>query len=325
MAENESGTSRWTVQVELGKPAGGAEVGPDRVLESMTGFGAARREQAGRAAAVEVRSLNNRYLKVVVRGDEPYPMYEAEIERVVRRYVRRGTITVHISVERPLLGLTAWPVDTLKTQLLHLRSVCQQADCPEAFPHLAGTLLLLPGVLGKTAHVGTPPSEEWTLVEATLEAALEQLGTMRRCEGRAMADELLRLHQRLNQELNQIQQRLPQVKTEYAQRLRERVRQALQEVEVTVEETHLLREIALFAERSDVTEEVARLQAHLDQFASLVQDGAEVGRKLEFLVQEMGREANTLGAKAADVLVSRHVVEIKALLEKARELVQNVE
>lgn len=291
----------------------------------MTGFGAARQELSGRAAAVEILSLNNRFLKVVVRGDDPYPMYEAEIERVVRRWVRRGTITVHITVERPAIPALRWPADTLRACLLELRQICQSAGCPEAFPHLSSGLLLLPGLVTTSPYLGTPPVDEWSLVESTLEMALERLCAMRQREGQAMAEDLLHIHQQLHAELARVQQRLPQVKENHQQRLRERIRQLLGEAPATIEEAHLLREVVLLAERSDVGEEVARLQAHLDQFTELVRQGQEAGRKLEFLVQEMGRETNTLGAKVADVIVSRHVVEIKALLEKARELVQNIE
>jgi uncharacterized protein (TIGR00255 family) len=113
---------------------------------------------------------------------------------------------------------------------------------------------------------------------------------------------------------------------EYRSRLLERVRQAVAEAGVTLEPDHLIREVALFADRTDVAEEMARLAAHLDSFAELVRTGAEgAGRRLEFVVQEMGREVNTLGSKAGDVSISRHVVEMKATLEKIRELVQNVE
>lgn len=304
-----------------GTPAGG---GVDGVLQSMTGFGAARQDGTGRRVAVEVRSLNNRYLKVVVRGDDPYPMFEAEVERVVRQWVRRGTITVHISVERPPTSWR-WPEETLVAHLQQLRQICQKADCPEVFPHLTAGLLLLPGLASPTPYYGTPTDEEWRLVHTTLEQALDRLVAMRQREGQAMAEELLRLHSRLGEELRQVQQRLPHIKEDYHHRLRERMRQLLAGVEAALDENALLREAALFAERSDVSEEIARLQSHLHQFAELVHGGDEVGRKLEFLVQEMGREANTLGAKAADADVSRHVVEIKALLEKARELVQNVE
>jgi uncharacterized protein (TIGR00255 family) len=291
----------------------------------MTGFGAARQEKDQQRVAVEVRSLNNRYLKVVVRGDEPYPMFEAEVERVVRQRIRRGTITVHINVERPVSTSVRWPVELLAAHLQQLRQICQTAGCPEAFPHLSAGLLLLPGLTPSLPRSGPPPAQEWELVQGTLEQALEQLVMMRQREGEAMARELQRLQQLVRQELAAIAHRLPQVQVEYHQRLRERLRHWLADEDIPLDEAAVLREVALLIERSDVSEELARLQSHLQQFAEIVHSGEEVGRKLEFLVQEMGREANTLGAKAADVEVSRHVVAIKTLLEKMRELVQNVE
>ncbi len=295
------------------------------MLCSMTGFGAARREAVGLTAAVEVRSLNNRYLKVVVRGTEPYPMYEAEIERVVRRTVRRGTVTVHIGVERVAVGGLRLPAELLRDYLQQIRTACEAAHCPEVFPYVASGVLGLPGLSGNNPYIGTPPQQEWALVEATLEEALQALTAMRQREGAAMAAELLRLRQAIVEELEGIRRRAPEVAADYRLRLLERLRQWLAEAGIEVEEPQLLREVALFAERSDIAEEIARLQAHLDQFAELVRAGQETGRRLEFLVQEMTREANTLGAKAADVAIARRVVEIKALLEKIREMVQNIE
>jgi uncharacterized protein (TIGR00255 family) len=148
---------------------------------------------------------------------------------------------------------------------------------------------------------------------------------MRRDEGKAMAAELLTLHGVITAELAGVRAILPGVMDDYRQRLLERIRQAVAEAGVVVTADHLIREVALFADRTDVAEEVTRLSSHLDQFAELVRKGEEAGRKLEFVVQEMGREANTLGSKAGDVAVSRHVFEIKASLEKIRELVLNVE
>jgi uncharacterized protein (TIGR00255 family) len=149
---------------------------------------------------------------------------------------------------------------------------------------------------------------------------------MRREEGKAMAAELLALHRHVREELDRARAHLPAVAADYRQRILDRVRQAVSDAGVAVSADHLIREVALFADRTDVSEEVTRLGSHLEQFAELVKKGDEAaGRKLEFVVQEMGREANTLGSKAGDVTVSRHVFEIKAALEKVRELVQNVE
>jgi uncharacterized protein (TIGR00255 family) len=186
-------------------------------------------------------------------------------------------------------------------------------------------VLGLPGVAPEPRHFGAPPEEEWPVVERTLVQALRGLNAMRREEGQAMAAELLALHAAVAAELAAVRALLPKVTADYRQRLLDRVRQALGEAGVAVQADHLIREVALFADRTDVAEEVTRLTAHLEQFAELVRKGEEAGRKLEFVLQEMGREVNTLGSKAGDVAVSRHVFEMKAVLEKTRELVQNVE
>lgn len=296
------------------------------MLLSMTGFGESRTQADGLGVSVEVRALNNRHLKVTVRGTDPYPMFEAEIEKVVRRHVRRGTITVHIRVER-----AARPVDlnlntpALLSYLRQIQIACEQAGTPDFARHLLAGVLGLPGVAPEARHYGTPSDEEWPVVEQTLEGALRRLDTMRRDEGRAMAEELLTHHRSVAQELDALRVHLPRVTTDYRLRVLERVRQAVADAGVAIQPEHLIREVALFADRTDVAEEVTRLCAHLGQFAELVRKGEEAGRKLEFVLQEMGREVNTLGSKAGDVAISRHVFEIKATLEKVRELVQNVE
>jgi uncharacterized protein (TIGR00255 family) len=292
----------------------------------MTGFGESRTQADGLGVAVEVRALNNRHLKVTVRGSDPYPMFEAEIEKVVRRHVRRGTITVHVRVDRP-----ARPTDlnlnttALAAYLQQIRTACADAGAPEFVGELLAGVLALPGVAPEPRHFGSPPEDEWPVVESTLEAALGRLDEMRRGEGRVMAEELLAHHRAVATELDALRGLLPRVSADYRQRLLERVRQAIGDAGVAIQPDHLIREIALFADRTDVSEEVTRLSAHLTQFADLVRKGEEAGRKLEFVLQEMGREANTLGSKAGDVAISRHVFEIKATLEKVRELVQNVE
>ncbi|MBX9583501.1 MAG: YicC family protein [Gemmataceae bacterium] len=298
------------------------------MLRSMTGFGEARERTASAEVAVEARAVNNRHLKVTVRGTDPYPLLESEVEKVARRHVRRGALHLHIRVDRraPAADL-ALNTAALRGYLRQVREACEAAGTPEyAAPLLAG-VLALPGVApeGSRAAV-TPPEDEWPAVERAVEAALAKLDGMRRDEGRAMAAELLALADGVRADLGRVRDLLPGVTAAYRQRLLERVRQAVAEAGVAVGPDHLIRELALFADRSDVAEEVTRLAAHLDQFATLVRSGGEgAGRKLEFVVQEMGREANTLGSKAGDVAVSRQVVEIKAALERIRELIQNVE
>jgi uncharacterized protein (TIGR00255 family) len=294
----------------------------------MTGFGEARHQGGELTLSVEVRTVNNRYLKVSVRGSDPYPMLEPELEKLVRRYVRRGTVTIHVRLDRQGRG-TDFALNSvaLRSYLDQIRAVCDQAGWQVPVSALVGPVLALPGVAPEPGGVsGRPSDEEFAAVERTLDAALRKLQAMRQQEGRAMADELLAHRQAVADHLARIREQVPEVVENYRQRLRDRVGQALADHNVAVRPEDLIREVAVFAERSDVAEEVTRLGSHLDQFEAIVrteEDGP--GRKLEFLVQEMGREANTIGSKAGDVGVSRQVVEIKAALEKVRELVQNVE
>jgi uncharacterized protein (TIGR00255 family) len=293
----------------------------------MTGFGEARANGEGFTTGVEVRSVNNRHLKVTVRGTDPYPLLEPELEKVVRRFVRRGTLLVHVRVDRQAKpGESRLNVAALRTYLDQLRGACQEAGTPELLPHLAAGALALPGVAPEPGLSGGLPEDEWPVVERTLEQALQRLDAARKEEGRAMGNELLLHHRHLTDQMALINQHMPGVLANYRDRLLDRVKQAVADAGVTLEPEHLVREVAVFADRTDVAEETSRLAAHLSTFAELVRTGAEgAGRRLEFVVQEMGRETNTLGSKAGDVTVSRHVVEMKATLEKVRELVQNVE
>lgn len=165
---------------------------------------------------------------------------------------------------------------------------------------------------------------EWPVIRQALDTALERLGAMREQEGRAMESDLKVNCQAIVAALDQIEKRAPLVGDSYRDRLTERVRKLLSEQGVTVEPADLIREVSIFADRADISEETVRLRSHLDQFAaSLAEEGA--GRKLEFVVQEMFRETNTIGSKANDVEISRQVIEVKTAIERIREMIQNVE
>jgi uncharacterized protein (TIGR00255 family) len=186
-------------------------------------------------------------------------------------------------------------------------------------------VLALPGVVPEPATAAFQMDEEWPLVEKVLEQALNRMQAMRQEEGRAMAAELLQMRDHIASQLESIRVQVPRVAVLYRDRLYERVRSLLSELDVKIDRSDLIKEVAIFAERSDIAEEVVRLASHLDQFQEIVNEPESAGRKLEFLTQEMFRETNTIGSKASDVEISRHVVEIKGTLEKIRELVQNIE
>jgi uncharacterized protein (TIGR00255 family) len=296
------------------------------VLFSMTGYGEASYQSDVLNLAIELRAVNNRYLKVSLRADEPYNLLEPEFEKVVRRTVRRGTIQVHLRCQRQFS-----PQDfqinavALRSYLGQVRDLAEEVGLPDRGQALLAQVLALPGVVPEPASAAFRLEEEWPRLEEVLQKALGRLQAMRQEEGRAMAQELLQHRDHIGRELDQIRARVPGVAVAYRDRLLERVRGLLAELDVDIDRSDLIKEVAIFAERSDIAEEVVRLASHLDQFQDILNEPESAGRKLEFLTQEMFREANTIGSKASDVAISRHVVEIKGTLEKIRELVQNVE
>jgi uncharacterized protein (TIGR00255 family) len=293
---------------------------------SMTGYGEAHYQSDTLTLAVELRALNNRYLKVSLRAPEPYNLLEPEFEKVIRRKVRRGTVQVHLRCDRQYapqdFRINATALRSYLTQLRELNADLGMADNERT---LLAHVLALPGVVPEPGNAPLALEEEWPLMERVLEEGLGRLQAMRQEEGKAMALELLQLRDHIANHLASIRRRSPEVVGSFRDRLHERVRSLLAELDVEIDRNDLIKEVSIFAERSDIAEEVVRLASHLDQFQEIMNEPESPGRKLEFLTQEMFREANTIGSKAGDVEISRHVVEIKGTLEKIRELVQNVE
>jgi uncharacterized protein (TIGR00255 family) len=296
------------------------------VLLSMTGYGEAHHQGDGLNVTIELRALNNRYLKVSLRAADPYQLLEPEFEKVIRRTVRRGTLQVHMRVERAAAAEDFRINPTaLQSYMEQIRAVSRSAGLGEPSHEMVGHLLALPGVVPEPGQSAAQLLDEWPVVEKVLEQALAKLQQMRSDEGKAMAQEFLAHRDTVARHLERIRARAPQVTVLYRDRLLERVRGLLGELDVQVDRSDLIKEVSVFAERSDIAEEVVRLASHLEQFQAMMNEAESPGRKLEFLTQEMFREANTIGSKASDVEISKEVVEIKGTLEKIRELVQNVE
>lgn len=295
------------------------------MLLSMTGFGEARHQSDALNVTVELRAINNRYLKVSIRTSELHSLLEPEIEKVIRRKIKRGTIQVQLRVRKQAVAehyqLNAI---ALRAYLEQLRPLARELGMGDGRVAVA-ELLALPGVVVEPDPADVDPQADWPTIESVLEAAIAKLHAMRLEEGNAMGQELLQLVDSVDRELTDVRERAPKVVADYRTKMQERVGHLVRELGVTVEGSDLIKEVAIFAERSDVTEEIVRLASHLVQFRDIVKEPESPGRKLDFLTQEMFREANTIGSKANDVAIARHVVEIKGAIEKIRELVQNVE
>jgi uncharacterized protein (TIGR00255 family) len=196
-----------------------------------------------------------------------------------------------------------------------------QLDGPLQLEQLLG----LPGVVDERSAFPLDADAIWPVVELAIRQALDGLARMRQEEGRAMASDLAENCRAIAVELEAVERLAPRVVESYRQRLTEKLSKLLDEYSVTVQVGDVVREVGLFAERSDISEELVRLRSHLEQFVSIMAAGESNGRKLEFVTQEMFREANTIGSKSNDAEIARHVIEIKSGIERIREMIQNVE
>jgi len=288
----------------------------------MTGHGESQRQANGLCVAIELRTINNRYFKLTLRTTEGYTSLEPRVEAMTREFIRRGTVYANLRIEREAAP-SDYRLNTIALSAYRHQVAQLTRTKDEQVP--IESLLQLPGVVDEGA-IGVGDLETiWPLVELTLRDACERLNAMRREEGTAMADDLRTNRRLISQELDAVDERSPVVVESYRQRLRDRLNQMLAEFDVTVSASDVVREVGIFAERSDISEEIVRLRSHLDQFETYLQSDESSGRKLEFLTQEMFREANTTGSKANDAEISRHVIEIKTAVERVREMIQNVE
>ena len=294
------------------------------MLLSMTGFGEAHRKDASLAVAAEIRTINSRYFKLVVRCGEGYSALEPLVEGLVRKHIKRGTVQVSLRIDRDRAAddfrLNA---DVLDGYLEQLRGFSRGRKLTD--PGSVESLLQLPGVVDQSAVGPQDATADWPLVRDALQEAIESMTKMRADEGRAMAKDLAANAAAIAEQLDAIEQRAPNVADNYRARLTDRISKILEEYEVTLQPGDLIREISIYAERSDISEEIVRLRSHLEQFSATLELTESTGRKLEFLTQEMSRETNTIGSKANDVEISRHVIAIKAAIDRIREMIQNVE
>jgi len=288
----------------------------------MTGHGQASGNLEETTIEVEIRTVNNRFLKISSKISDSVSAIDSNIETIVREFLKRGSITVSLRVSRKGKNNAAvLNSQTLQSYVDQAKEIADRNGV--AFSYNLGELLNLPGVL-EVVRI----EEDEPLIDAakkTLRDALQDLQTMRLQEGRAMATQFDVQLGQISQLREQIELRAPIVNTDYRLKLEQRVRTVLSNLGHETTELDLLRETLLFADRTDISEELTRLASHLAQFRDAMAQTESQGRRLDFLIQEMFREVNTIGSKGNDSEISQSVVSIKTTIEQMRELVQNVE
>ena len=293
------------------------------MLKSMTAYGRAEYQQRDILFTAEVRSLNHRYLDIILRTPRNFEILDKDLRSIISSRIRRGRIEASIQMkngdEEGYYELEL-NVPLVKSYFKIFNQLAEQFGIdqkirPESFCQMKDV------ILAKPAEIDV--EEVKSGFQGALSQALDMLDEMRLREGEAIEADFMKRIELLEQYVDEIDERAPNVVEEYRKRLKDNIHRMLDDV--TVDESRIAQEVAFFAEKSDITEEVVRIRSHLGQFREYLSIDDALGRRLDFLMQEINREVNTVGSKASDSLSSKVVVEMKAELEKLREQVQNVE
>jgi len=296
----------------------------------MTGYATVRSEHQGWSIRVSVKSVNHRFLDVKLRLPESLEPYEIRLRQAVRDRIHRGHVDIHVSVEPGKAAPVHVNQELLQAYLRAADELRQQTKAKAELDLVS--LLRLPGVIGGLA-LELPDSEEeqeelGKILETQLREALGKMDEMRRAEGRHLSEELRERTMRIGTLVEQVRGLVETLRPSFARRLDSRLKDLLSGN--SIDPARLAQEAALLAERSDISEELDRLRSHLQQFAQLLDSAGELGKKLDFLLQEMQREANTMlsktpGVESEALAIMGIALEIKAEIEKLREQVQNIE
>lgn len=291
-------------------------------MRSMTGYGRGEIDYAGAKVSVELNSVNRKQSDIVVNLPRDLTELEPRIRQAINENISRGRTNVNVTLRSGPNGSRALALDVDLARSYHDAMRALQKDLSAPGEITIGTILQAPGVM-RLPEETIKADEAWPAVDRALRTALSDLIKMREREGKHLAKDLIHRLKSIRKNLKEVRALHPDVVKKYRTALLERIEKA--GVPIAVDDERLMKEISFFADRSDVSEELTRLESHLAQFAHHLRKNEPVGRTLEFVTQEIFRELNTLGAKANDAAISQRVVACKAELEKIREQIQNLE
>ncbi len=292
------------------------------MIKSMTGYGRSEDVLNGRSIVIELKSVNNRYLDCSVRLPRAYGFAEEGIRAQIKNATSRGKVDVFVTVDATQSDAVAVTLNRPLAES-YLAAMREMSDALGVENDVTVSLLSrFPDVL----TVEKVPQDQDALAAdlfAVLERALAEYDRMRTAEGEKLKDDLLLKLSNLEDFVTQVEARSPQTVTEYREKLLAKLHEVLNNAQI--DESRILTEAAVFADKVAVDEETVRLRSHIAQFRAMLEQGGIVGRKLDFLIQEMNRETNTIGSKCTDLTISHIVVDMKSEIEKLREQVQNIE
>ncbi|HWY40786.1 MAG TPA: YicC/YloC family endoribonuclease [Chthoniobacterales bacterium] len=291
-------------------------------MRSMTGYGHGETDYNGTKFTVEVNSVNRKQSDIVINLPRDLVSLEPQIRQTINENISRGRTNVVVSYQNGSTGPRQLALDVDLARSYHdaMRALQKELNAPGEIT--IGAILQAPGVM-RAPEESFDSSEAWPAIERALRAALNQLVKMREREGKNLAKDLIHRLKAMRKQIKEIRSLHPDVVRKYRAALLERIQKA--GLPIAPDDERLVKEISFFADRSDVSEELTRVESHLAEFAHHLRRHEPVGRTLEFITQEIFRELNTLGAKANDAGIAQRVVACKAELEKIREQIQNLE
>lgn len=300
------------------------------MLTSMTGFGAASTCEKGYVISTEIKAVNNRFLKTSMRLPDGFAALESKIEERLRAKLARGSVNFSLRLEKDAseseIGVN---FDALKRYLSEAKRFALENPELASVENLGALVdyFRLPGVAQDASRSDKTglPELLWDAIARNVDAALEQMRAMREAEGESMKRDLAENLGELRRLIGEVEALAPTVVESYRRRLTERVAKVMADEGATLNPSDLIREIAVYTDRVDISEEIVRFYSHLKQFEETMENEATCGKKLDFITQEMFRETNTIGSKANSPDVLARVVEMKSGIERIREMVQNVE
>lgn len=288
----------------------------------MTGYGRGEVDHGGVKLSVELNSVNRKQSDIVVNLPRDLAELEPRIRQTINERISRGRMNVLVTLQESANGTRQLALDTGLARSYHQAMLTLQKELSASGEITIGTILQAPGVMRSPEH-SIDAGEAWPSLQQALSGALAEMIKMREREGKHLAKDLIQRLKVLRQEIKEVRAIYPEVVKKYRSALLERLEKA--GLNLPMDDERLLKEVTFFADRSDISEELTRLESHLAQFAHHLRKDEPVGRTLEFITQEIFRELNTLGAKSNDAAISQHIVACKSELEKIREQIQNLE
>lgn len=292
------------------------------MIKSMTGFGRCEVEEGNRKVTVEMKSVNHRYLDVNIKMPKKLSFFESSIRNELKNYVQRGKIDIFISYEDFSENNVCikYNKELAAEYLKYLREMSEEFGLDDDIR--VSTLSRYPEVFSMEEQM-VDEEEIWKVLAKAIDGAAESFVETRIKEGQNLADDLIAKLDGMLEHVAFIEERSPQLMEEYRKKLEDKVKELL--LDAAVDENRLLTEVTIFADKVCVDEEIVRLKSHIETTKQTLKDGGSIGRKLDFIAQEMNREANTILSKANDLDISNRGIELKTEIEKVREQIQNIE